>query len=107
MCSREQPQGAVCRWRSGARPLPAAVATLMRELAIEISQEMIALAYDLKTDIRNGEERGLKPRGYRQHLVRGGYGPARWARMSDDERARALELFQQKEIEKRWERQPR
>ncbi len=77
----------------------------MRELAGQISQEMLALAYDLKTDIREGEERALRPRGYQQHSARGGYGPERWARMSDDERARAVELFQQREIERRWGRQ--
>ena len=45
------------RWRTCARPIPAWAATRMRELAIDVSQEMIRLAYDLKTDIRLGEER--------------------------------------------------
>jgi DNA-binding transcriptional regulator YdaS (Cro superfamily) len=45
------------RWRTGARPIPAWAATRMRELATEISQEMIRLAYELKTDIRQGEDR--------------------------------------------------
>jgi hypothetical protein len=45
------------RWRTGARPIPAWAATRMRELANAVSQEMIRLAYDLKTDIRLGEER--------------------------------------------------
>lgn len=97
----------VCRWRSGGRPLPAAVANRMRELAGQISQEMMALAHDLKTDIRKVEERALRPRGYRQHSARGGYRPDRWARMSEDEQAWALELFRQREAERRWTRQPR
>jgi hypothetical protein len=45
------------RWRTGKRPIPAWAATRMRELAIAVDQEMIRLAYDLKTDIRLGEER--------------------------------------------------
>jgi hypothetical protein len=45
------------RRRTGTRPIPAWAATRMRELAIEVNQEMIRLAYDLKTDIRLGEER--------------------------------------------------
>ncbi len=79
----------------------------MRELAIAISQEMTGLAYELKTDIRNGEERALRPRGYRAHSGRGGYSPELWSRMSDDERARAMELFRKRELEPRWGRQPR
>jgi hypothetical protein len=53
------------RWRTGARPIPAWAATRMRELAIGISQEMIRLAYDLKTDIREGEERAARGRAAR------------------------------------------
>lgn len=90
----------ICRWRSGARPLPARVANRMRELAIEITQELTRFAYELKTDIREGEERALKPRGYRAHAARGGYSPERWARMSEHERDRALELFRLREIER-------
>jgi hypothetical protein len=37
----------VCRWRSGARPLPAPIATRMRQLAIEISQQLTQIAYEL------------------------------------------------------------
>lgn len=90
----------ICRWRSGARPLPAAIARRMRELALEIEQEMIRLAYDLKADIRQGEERALRPRGFRRHASRGGYSPERWAGMSEDERERALELFRLREVER-------
>jgi hypothetical protein len=96
----------IYRWRLGERPLPAPVAKRLREVAERISQEMIGLAFDLKADIREGEERALRPRGYRKHSARGGYGPERWARMSEDEQARALELFRQREIERRWGRQP-
>jgi hypothetical protein len=53
------------RWRTGARPIPAWAATRMRELATDISQEMIRLAYDLKTDIREGEERAARGRAAR------------------------------------------
>ena len=45
------------RWRTCARPIPAWAATRMRELAMAVNQEMIRLAYELKTDIRLGEER--------------------------------------------------
>jgi hypothetical protein len=53
------------RWRTGARPIPAWAATRMRELATDISQEMIRLAYALKADIREGEERAARGRAAR------------------------------------------
>jgi hypothetical protein len=53
------------RWRTGARPIPAWAAKRMRELATEISQEMIRLAYDLAKDIREGEERAARGRAAR------------------------------------------
>jgi hypothetical protein len=53
------------RWRTGARPIPAWAATRMREFATGISQEMIRLAYDLKTVIREGEERAARGRAAR------------------------------------------
>jgi hypothetical protein len=53
------------RWRTGARPIPAWAAKRMRELATEVSQEMIRLAYDLAKDIREGEERAARGRAAR------------------------------------------
>jgi len=91
----------ICRWRSGERPLPAAIAKRMRELAEAIIQEMIRLAYELKADIRKGEERAARPRGYRRHAARGGYRPERWALMSEEQQDRVLELFRQREIARR------
>jgi hypothetical protein len=96
----------ICRWRSGERPLPATVAKRMRELAMEIDQEMIQLAYALKTDIRKGEERALRPRGFRRHSARGGYSPERWALMNEEQRAHALELFRLREIDRGRPRDP-
>jgi predicted ATPase len=50
----------VCRWRTGERPLPAAVPSQMRELASSTSQEMIRLACELQTDVRRGEDRAAR-----------------------------------------------
>ena len=53
------------RWRTGARPIPAWAATRLRDLATELSQEMIRLAFDLKTDIHEGEKRAARGRAAR------------------------------------------
>jgi DNA-binding transcriptional regulator YdaS (Cro superfamily) len=55
----------VCRWCAGERPLPAAVAARMRQLAGHLSGEMSSLAYDLLTDVREGEERAARGRAAR------------------------------------------
>jgi len=55
----------ICRWRTGERPLPADVASRMRELAVSSSQELIRVASELQTDFRQGVDRAARGRASR------------------------------------------
>ena len=71
----------ICRWRTGERPLPATVAAQVRRFAGDISQELIYLACELQTDVRQGEDRAARGRASRARASRDRALQARVARV--------------------------